>query len=410
MDRHSVRTNLASFEFMIHMKVLYLSSSSGSEGGGESYLVELSREVARFGHEIELWLSKHPRMDALSACAARGVCVRRVRYVSCYDRRLRCVGSLLDWRGIRRMAKILRDSSCDLVHLNKQNLEDGLDLLLAARLANRPTVTTIHVTRPLQALGAAMGKIRDAVAYRALTMAPGSLLTIARSCERDLHEFLRESPATDRIACIPNGVADIGSQISNSDHRSEWGFSATDIIIGCVARIEEQKNPLFLIDVLAALPKAIKLVWVGDGRLRRAMETRCQELQLLDRVRLDGWRDDVHSRMRAFDVFALPSIYEGLPFALLEAMSCRLPVVASNVDGIRDVICDRTNGILVPPTDRSAWTKALLAMVSEPEMRSSLGKAARATFEADHNLAVVAVKTVALYEEVIANWHSQPSI
>src|SRR5678815_2084011 len=116
------------------MKILLASTSSGSRGGGELALLYLGRALVARGHEVTLWASTHPRMDELTTQFAEFGSVRRSPYVNTYDRRGRSLSCYFDKATALRVGEEWKALAPDIVHLNKQNLEDGLDLLAAARL------------------------------------------------------------------------------------------------------------------------------------------------------------------------------------------------------------------------------------------------------------------------------------
>src|SRR5687767_1172892 len=111
------------------MKILLVSSSSGSRGGGELYLLCLARALLQRGHSVVLWASSHPRMDELANSFTAFGQVTRSSYRNTYDRRSRSLGSYLSYLTPARVAREWRALNVDFIHLNKQNLEDGLDLL-----------------------------------------------------------------------------------------------------------------------------------------------------------------------------------------------------------------------------------------------------------------------------------------
>src|SRR5690606_10175898 len=160
--------------------------------------------------------------------------------------------------------------------------------------------------------------------------------------------------------------------------RRDWGIAQNEVVIGAVGRIEAQKNPLALVDYLQSMAvhgHSIRLVWIGDGQLRDTLES--EALARLGRSRLivDGWRSDAAMRMAGFDIFALPSVYEGLPLALLEAMHAGLPIVATRTDGTPEAIEDGVSGLLCTSPDEFQWSLELLA--GDARRRKALGCAAR---------------------------------
>lgn len=167
--------------------------------------------------------------------------------------------------------------------------------------------------------------------------------------------------------------------------RRALGVPADAFVVGSVGRLVPQKAPLDLVDafaeVAAAVPRAV-LVIVGDGPLRGAVEARAAERGFADRVVLPGIRRDVPALLRAFDVFALSSRWEGLPRVFPQAMAAGLPVVATDVAGAVDIVEPGRTGFLVPPGDPAALAGAILRLAADAPLRRRLGEAARSAVDA----------------------------
>jgi glycosyltransferase involved in cell wall biosynthesis len=348
-----------------------MSSSSGSLGGGEKYLVQLGAGLAQLGLKVETAMSDHPRMDGLDqACSSFGK-VARLAYRNTYDRMLRGAGAVLARPTINRICDYFRAADTDILHINKQNIEDGLDLLLAAKKAGIPTVSTIHIARSMTDLQSRGGFLRDCVATRILGRSPAHFITVAHHCSRQL---LTSCPGLDpgRVHAVWNGV-DFAPAADRQAIRAEWGCQPGDLFLGCLARLEQQKDPLFVLELLEQLPKHVKLVWVGDGRLREEFTRFTQQRGLGARVRLEGWRTDARQRLAGFDAFLLPSEYEGFPFAVLEAMAAGLPCVVSEVDGNGEAVVDGQTGFLCKTRDLAQWLARLGVLLGDSGMRQRMG-------------------------------------
>jgi len=149
-------------------------------------------------------------------------------------------------------------------------------------------------------------------------------------------------------------------------------------VMGTVSSLYWIKNQKALIDVLAqSQENNLFLVLVGDGPLKNELLEYAQTKQVSRKVRFTGWRSDVADILNSFDVFMLPSLSEGLPISLLEAMSVGLPCIASNVGGIPEVIEDGKNGMLVPAADIPALSAAVRAVIKNAQLSSGLGLSAR---------------------------------
>jgi glycosyltransferase involved in cell wall biosynthesis len=382
-------------------RVLLVSSSSGSHGGGELYLDGLAEGLSSLGYPVESLLAAHPRMGPLADRLVRFGRVHREDFPNTYDRRTRAIGSVLARSTVARLARCLSTVGPDVLHLNKQNLEDGLDLLLAAGRTGLPTVCTVHVTRGMSGLGSMFGGARDWVARRTLRSANCEYVAVAEAARQPLAKILDGPTVGTRTHTVWNGISPAPAS-ARAALRAEWGCRPGEIVLGSVARIEEQKDPLFALELLARLPAHVRLVWVGDGRLRGAFEQRTRELGLTDRVHLDGWRTDARRRLSGFDIFVLPSLYEGFPFAVLEAMAAGLPCVVSDVDGTREAAAQGRTGWLCPSRAQDEWLARLSELVSDPGARARMGEAGRARVEGSFSLEAMARGTAAVYEVAIS--------
>ena len=172
--------------------------------------------------------------------------------------------------------------------------------------------------------------------------------------------------------------------IEREQARGRLGLPCESFVIGSVGRLGEQKAPLDLLAAFVPVAKQrpeARLVYVGDGPQRRELEAAVLEHGLVDRVHFAGLRRDVPELLRAFDVFALASRWEGLPRVFPQAMAAGLPIVATKVDGAPDAITPGENGWLVEVGDIAAMTDRLRALAADPEAARRMGAAGRARVE-----------------------------
>ncbi|BCJ31555.1 glycosyltransferase [Actinocatenispora sera] len=155
--------------------------------------------------------------------------------------------------------------------------------------------------------------------------------------------------APSRIRTIWPAVDPASAPGDRATARQALGLPPDVPVVGTVGRIDTQKAPLDWVDALAASGPSSWGVWVGDGPLRGALRERIARRGLTDRVRLVGHREDVPALLPAFDVFALASRYEGMPCVLVEAMRAGVPVVATAVDAVPELVVPEVTGLLVPP-------------------------------------------------------------
>lgn len=214
----------------------------------------------------------------------------------------------------------------------------------------------------------------------------------------------------DRLRLMPYGIPlrDLETEESYDAARAKLGVAG--FVIGMVGRLEEQKGHRYL---LAAVPElaqeiaGLTVLVVGEGRRQEALQRQVQDLGLGSKVRFLGTRRDLPLIYRALDLLVHPSLWEGLPLALLQAMGAGLPVVATRVSGVQDVISEGVNGLLTPPGDSQALTGAILELYRQPDRRARLGEAARRTIEAGYSLEAMIMQLETLYQEIVQKGRRQ---
>lgn len=188
--------------------------------------------------------------------------------------------------------------------------------------------------------------------------------------------------APSKVLTIRNGVDLAGWPVSKVDRqkrRMELRLNSGEILVGAVGRLDKQKGFATLIEAMSRLKKTdLRCVILGEGPERARLEAAIRKHELEKHVWLYGERPDIVTWLSAFDIGCLPSLWEGLPNTLLEAMALGLPVVASSVDGVPEVVENGKTGVLVPPSSPVALAKALLDLGADPERRAVLGTAAHA--------------------------------
>ena len=236
--------------------------------------------------------------------------------------------------------------------------------------------------------------------YRYAIRKADKVISVSNATAEWLVEKRKVSPA--KVMIIPYGV---NLQKFNPDikstNRSAIGVEVGDLVIGQVSRLNEQKGHTYLIDAAPAIIKAVpnaKFVLVGDGPLRAELEQQIKANGVEDNFILLGFRQDVPQLLPLFDVFALPSLYEGLPNVVLEAMACGLPVVATPVDGTKEAVVDKQTGFLVPVADIDALANQLVEVISNPAIKADLGGAGRKRVEQSFSLEGQVKKFEDLYE------------
>jgi glycosyltransferase involved in cell wall biosynthesis len=186
--------------------------------------------------------------------------------------------------------------------------------------------------------------------------------------------------------------------------KADLGLDPHRLTVGYVGRLDRQKGIGFLIEAAQQVVRSedtIQFVLVGEGELEGAMRRKVAACDLNGHVTLTGYRSDVPRLLAALDVFALPSLYEGLPYVLMEAMAAGRAVVATDVGGNRDLVRHGETGILVPPSDVQALAEALLGLLASPHERERLGQAARVAARSRPTPEQMAHQTIQVYVRVL---------
>lgn len=193
-------------------------------------------------------------------------------------------------------------------------------------------------------------------------------------------------------------------------HAQPEVFSPDCFVIGTVGRIDGVKNQSALIDsfmrlqeLLPAEKSRLRLAIIGDGPLLPALQQKIQTCGLSASVWLPGARADIAEIMRTFSVFALPSFAEGTPVSILEAMATGLPVVATQVGGIPEIVGDGVTGTLIPPADTEALAIAIARYCAQPELGARHGAAGHEYVAQNNSMAAMLAAYTDLYDELYAN-------
>lgn len=373
------------------MRILFVSASSGSRGGGEIFLVYLGAALRARGHTVGLWISDHPRMDELAGAFAPHGDVLRGPYPWFYDSWHRCLlGELTGPAEHARWREQWTAWKPDLLHVNKQCLEDGLDLLVAG--AGIPRLATIHITQTARSLGARLGGLRDRRARRALQGCGCPLVAVSAARGADLRALL--GPAA-KIEVVDNGVPLPAADGDRQALREREGIRPDEFAVVSVGRLEAQKNPLRFLQIVRRLHSyhpRLTARWIGGGRMETEWLAARRELGLNKVVRLDGWRDDVAATLPAFDLYLHTADFEGQPLALLEAMNAGLPAVVSA--GVREQLPEHLRETVVLPDDR------LPALLRDPQRLQALATAGRDVVRTRHSDAIMAENYERLYRSL----------
>lgn len=246
------------------------------------------------------------------------------------------------------------------------------------------------------------GRGRDALLQRWTRDWADKVVAVSEAVAEEL--AATENIAAGKVVVIQNGIELARFRVTEAERqsrrnaaRSAWGVTENDLVVGAVGRLHGPKGLEYLVQAFALAKSEeprLKLVIAGDGPERESLEKRAKDRGI--EVLFLGYQPDPIPLYPGFDLYALPSLAEGSPNALLEAMACGLPAVASRVGGVPEAAIDGESGLLVEPRNAPALAKALLGLAQDPHRRATLGRAARQRVEAEFDLA----KKVSQHEDL----------
>ncbi len=222
---------------------------------------------------------------------------------------------------------------------------------------------------------------------------------------KDLHNYLKRSFPKATITQIYNGVPHIDKRlIDRKEIRNEYGIHEDTFWIGTLARLAKPKNLGLLIDAGKELRRQghdFKISIFGEGPLKRKLQEQIDQDNLHDHVKLEGFKTDIIPILDSFDLFVLCSLHEGLPMSLLEAILLEVPVVCTDVGGIKEVITQNHSGFLVPSNDHIELTEAIEKLMKNEALRNKFASNAKKAVEQAFYVESTNKKLVDLYHAIL---------
>lgn len=360
------------------MKILYMITKS-EIGGAQLHVLELLRYF-RDHYEVHL------------AVGQEGFLTREARNLGIPTHLLpdliQPVHPIRDLRAVAQAVRLLRAIRPQLVHTHSSKA--GQVGRIAARLVGIPSIFTAHGW----AFAEGTSWKRKAIAIPGEWLAArwtSAFITVSES-DQVLAERYRIA-CKSKVFTIHNGIPDV-PQRARPD-------AADEPIITMVARFEEPKDHITLLRALSGIHTRFRVCLVGDGPTRPRVEHMARTLGLLDRIEFVGTSTCIADILSRSHIFTLISNWEGLPLAILEAMRAGLPVVASDVGGVREILVDGETGYLVPRGDIGAVRDRLSRLLQHPELRRRMGAAGRLRYETYFTIDKMLKKTHQVYKMVL---------
>jgi glycosyltransferase involved in cell wall biosynthesis len=243
------------------------------------------------------------------------------------------------------------------------------------------------------------------MAYRLAAMEAASLVTVSK----DLQQFLCQTTGipADSVRVICNGIDLVPGMQSkrNRDRLGAIGIPPDAHVVGAVGNLYAVKGHIHLVRALRQIVQQrpnVHVVILGRGEEQEALRAEATALGIADHFHLLGYCNDVQGWLNTMDVYAMPSLSEGLPLSLLEAMASTIPVVVTKVGGIPEVISDGETGFLVAVGDIDALARRIMLLLDQPSLAERIAKAGRSLVQRRFSLEAMAGAYSALYQEAVA--------
>jgi glycosyltransferase involved in cell wall biosynthesis len=364
------------------VNVLQLISSGLGYYGAERVVVTLSSALDQLGVNVIVGAfrntAKDDHLEVLAHAADRGL---KTEQIACDGR--------FDRKAVLAIRKLIDDHSIDIVHCH--GIKPALYAFLAQRSGRAAVVSTCH----LWVFDSTKDWLVSAL-ERCILHSVDHVVAVSDHIIPQLRRF------GVRGSVIYNGIDLEPFRGSGSDARQSLNWVGRPVV-GAIGRLAPQKGLPTLLhaarDVLQLVPNAL-FVFVGDGPDKEALQVQARELGIAGSVSFLGVREDIPEILSSVDVVALPSLSEGLPMVLLEAMASGAAVVASRVGAVPRVVDDRVNGILMSPGDVCGLTVALLDLLRSKQLRLGIGQEARKTVELRFSAPAMAQRYLGVYRSV----------
>lgn len=312
-----------------------------------------------------------------------------------------------DLSSVKSLKKIIMDNSIDIIHTH--NRQEDLMGGIASFLTATPAVSTIHDRINMDQDGKKVRNIQSAVYHFILRNCFDRIITVSKATYEDIKTYAGVNE--DKIVHVVNGI-DLQRIKPVKDTvrlRTELGISPRSKVVGFVARIRGnsfgKKGIVHLIDcaqiVLDQYPETVFVVSGEDSESAQILKKICDSKKVLPNFRFTGYREDIIDIINCFDMLVCPSLFEGLPRVVMEAMALGKPVIGSNVDGIPEVVQDTITGYLVEPKNPAMLAQKIVSLINDDTLRIEFGRKGKERVYSKFDAVVSANHTAKIYAQLI---------
>lgn len=303
-----------------------------------------------------------------------------------------------DWTMVKDIYNLIKKKNVKIVrtHLYHANLYGRL----AARIAKVPCiVASVHDTYTYTM----DKKLHRRIINKCLSRFTDKIVAVSEAVKKDILKY--DDISDDKIIVIHNGIDKGGFQNINRELiRSNLAISPEVQVIGMVGRLSLQKGQKYLLKAVSKIrdrfPKIVLLI-VGDGPLRNELESYARSLDIMKNTIFLGSRRDIPAILSSMDIFVFPSLWEGLPSTLIEAMAAGKPIIATDITPNKEIINSEKVGILVPAKNSDALASSIDLLLHNKDLSEDLGKAAKERAFSHFNIKATVDRYTTLFENIL---------
>ena len=368
------------------LNILHLISSRGFYGA-ENVIVELTKALStsRFHATIGVFKNTHNQHMEIADVAKQSN-LNVVKFI--------CNGQI-DRNCLKAIRVFIKNNNIHIVH--SHGYKSNFYALLAASFEKKSTITTCHLWT-----GESLKNIFYETLDKIWLKKFDQIVTVS-----DLltDEVLKRGVKKEKVSTIYNGIdlKRFNDDIAPSALRKHFGIPPQCKVIGMIGRLSQQKGHVYLLEMIPHIikqyPETVFLI-VGEGDLKTELIKKAEDLQIQKNVLFTGSRDDIPDILNLLDIFVLPSLSEGLPMVMLEAMAAGKPVIATRVGAIPKVLHHQTNGILVESRDWDGFGDAILELLNDEGKAEKIASNAKRTVAEQYSSMIMAKKYMSVYDRL----------
>lgn len=358
----------------------------GLIGGGESHVIDVVKFLDKEKFDpIVVSFTAGPMVSEL---AKLGIPCEVINSQKAFD--------LSIWS---KMKNFIAKESIDLVHAHGSRAQSNV--FSAAKKLNKPLVYTVHGWS-FHDDQKSLVRLARILSEKVLVNQADKVINVSNSNRQTGFRLLGKYDGL----VVNNGInlEKFAVKPKSTQLKKSLGIPATKTVVGCIMRMTKQKNPLGMLEAFQqalASNQSLHLLLVGDGELMPEIESFISKEELNNSVTLTGNRSDIPDLLSLIDIYCLPSLWEGLPLSLLEAMAMEKAIIATEVDGTRELIRDGENGFLILPNDINNLTERILYLSTKIGVRKKFGTLAKAVVEENHNVIKMVREIEKVYTSLI---------